>query len=98
MHSDLWQFRTFTSCSPCFSTHCSEAPSIIGENVLRMHPAHLLDDCLGNSIENHQPIFPILNPVGRNDEDAGVEFGNPDFPLPSEVAYLLISASAIDLK
>jgi len=66
--------------------------------MLRMLATHLRDCCLRNSIENRESILPILNPVGRNDEDARIEFGYPDFPLPSEVAHLLISASRIDLE
>jgi hypothetical protein len=63
-----------------------------------MRPAHLVYYSFGNVIQDHKPTLPILDPISRNDEDTGVQFGNLDFRVSAEVTHLLVACSGVHFE
>ncbi len=70
----------------------------VGEHPLRVLAAHFFDHRPCHAIQDDESLVAILHVLARNDEDGRLQLRHPHFPVPSQPADLLFTASRVDLE
>ena len=75
----------------------SRAITLLGrEHEFLAFAATALDHRLGDAVQDHGTLESVLHVIPRDDRDAGVEFGNPGLPAPSQPTDLVPPHAGID--